>query len=898
MEILHALEENDVLRELPAPGLGFLPLAEVAALLGVPAAAAELLAGAGLLPATRTAGGLCVHRADLQAFSLEVAAALAEGEAFSDGVARLAVALAAIAPGEAEDPCDAGLPDPEREPGGPAFSLRVVPIAGDAAHLVLAGPLGAASHFVLAAALERLFDAGQRRVILDCAALGHVSSTGLGTLVLWAERLREAGGALVLLDLPRPQRAVLELLGLDAFLPVADDLVAALCLAGASAATSGRVLDDVTCDTLVSGEERIDFEERNEREERKEQQECRQAPARGGKAARKRPRTTSTTEQERAPQSGKRDRRPPPKPAAGPPFSGSAFGKAEAPAGFAGPVADPFGGGPCAGGSDPFASGSDPFAGGSDPFAGGSDPFAGGGGVPPPMDMPCASVAYAPPPPPPCEAPPSGAPSPPMRRAAMPSVAPSAPPRPAPRAASPCPEPSPAAEAACIALPEEEACRDLRERAPAPKKAKKKNGSGKQKPEKKKKAEEQAKASSRREEAKDKCDAASGDDDDDDAYYPETFERTATVRYFTQMYAWRNYPLLVILSKQKIRRIVQQAVAQVTSAQALTIKKENPFLLIRPIIPGCLCVPEEMDLDVTPRVAEAKFWVTPQADGEIEEARVQILYEGKVMDEIAIPLRVTRQTMAKMGGLLTLGSTTLAPFLESCGVRLQDHAVGALAKSFAWLASEGSAIPVLFFGAMTFLLFLWKRPKEGDPIQSFFDFDIADEEPGDPLIVALKARVFLTDPEPRIVPLRDALSVIGSGPGAALHIERRGVETNHATLEHEEGQGFSIVPRGETEVQRRRARERTPLGRDAVIDLGGRRATLWFYDERPDDALEALRGRVIEELVAAVPVAAAAIRAAFAHDPRPVRAVVAALLLARAITPEVWLRVRDRLGRP
>jgi anti-anti-sigma factor len=75
----------------------------------------------------------------------------------------------------------------------------------------------------LAAAIGELVQRGNQRVALDLGAVEFMDSTGIRVLVDMHERLRDAGGELVLQAASAPVRRVLALTGLDRLLPLADE---------------------------------------------------------------------------------------------------------------------------------------------------------------------------------------------------------------------------------------------------------------------------------------------------------------------------------------------------------------------------------------------------------------------------------------------------------------------------------------------------------------------------------------------------------------------------------------------------------------------------------------------------------------------------------------------------
>ncbi|MDF1663992.1 MAG: hypothetical protein P1V97_19640, partial [Planctomycetota bacterium] len=224
----------------------------------------------------------------------------------------------------------------------------------------------------------------------------------------------------------------------------------------------------------------------------------------------------------------------------------------------------------------------------------------------------------------------------------------------------------------------------------------------------------------------------------------ETVERRTTVRHHKQMYLQKSYPLFVIISQHKIKKLVSVLVDQVSSKKAFNIKKSNPIVHIRPIFPGCLCVPAEMDLDVTERVAEGEFWLTPQALGELKGARVEIIYEGKVVDTIKINCAATTQALAKLSGSAAFITTSFGPAFEALGKTLKAKGVGWAGDVFTMAGSEnGPLITSAVLGIMTVLFYLWNRPREADPIQNMFDYEMDSAPRGNPHVMKQKCRLVL-----------------------------------------------------------------------------------------------------------------------------------------------------------
>jgi anti-anti-sigma factor len=88
------------------------------------------------------------------------------------------------------------------------------------------------------ATLEEIKTKGIRRLVLDMSKIKYVNSTGLGSLVKYADTFKSSGGGMALIKVPAKVKIVIEMLGLNAFFDICPDLDAALA-ALAQAQASG-----------------------------------------------------------------------------------------------------------------------------------------------------------------------------------------------------------------------------------------------------------------------------------------------------------------------------------------------------------------------------------------------------------------------------------------------------------------------------------------------------------------------------------------------------------------------------------------------------------------------------------------------------------------------------------
>jgi anti-sigma B factor antagonist len=88
----------------------------------------------------------------------------------------------------------------------------------------LHGKLDAATTPDFNAEVDKHFQQGKRKVIIDCAHLGYVSSFGIGTLVTLQARLRKRGGEVKLAAIPSVVADVFKVVHLDKLLDIYGDI--------------------------------------------------------------------------------------------------------------------------------------------------------------------------------------------------------------------------------------------------------------------------------------------------------------------------------------------------------------------------------------------------------------------------------------------------------------------------------------------------------------------------------------------------------------------------------------------------------------------------------------------------------------------------------------------------
>ncbi|MBM0203986.1 STAS domain-containing protein [Micromonospora sp. STR1s_5] len=93
--------------------------------------------------------------------------------------------------------------------------------------LEVRGELDMATSPQLREGLQRLVDAGDRRVLVDLAGVGFMDSSALGALVVTFKALRDVGGRLCLAAAQPAVRSVLTVTSVDQAIDVYDSVLAA-----------------------------------------------------------------------------------------------------------------------------------------------------------------------------------------------------------------------------------------------------------------------------------------------------------------------------------------------------------------------------------------------------------------------------------------------------------------------------------------------------------------------------------------------------------------------------------------------------------------------------------------------------------------------------------------------
>lgn len=177
-------------------------------------------------------------------------------------------------------------------------------------------------------------------------------------------------------------------------------------------------------------------------------------------------------------------------------------------------------------------------------------------------------------------------------------------------------------------------------------------------------------------------------------------ERRSTVRYYRRMNPRKNYPVLVAFTREALAKA--KGVAQVEGA-GLVLDAARPVITVVPVFPGCLCSPNQIEVDLTPESVEVRFWLTPLVNGRLGDARVEIHQDGRCLDRIPTPAVVADQTITRLTAAGSALSPVAGKLLEKIGLDPITWVSAQLPTVGAWISRNPQALQWGAAGALALL---------------------------------------------------------------------------------------------------------------------------------------------------------------------------------------------------
>ncbi|MBA4188731.1 MAG: hypothetical protein C0467_12095 [Planctomycetaceae bacterium] len=205
---------------------------------------------------------------------------------------------------------------------------------------------------------------------------------------------------------------------------------------------------------------------------------------------------------------------------------------------------------------------------------------------------------------------------------------------------------------------------------------------------------------------------------------PETTERRATVRYYSRMNPDRVFPLLVILTRDEVEKVIKKHVEQ-TATGPLTLAKDVP-LEVEPVLPGCQCHPPKIVTRLGDGNDVFTFYIVPHVLGDITGARVLIRQDHATIAEIELKMRVVQRTLVVASGLSTFVVPAASAAMKHFGLDFtpKDGSSPYLAALNFLFGQVSPVVLTAVLAVVTVGLYWFTRPKGRDVF-----FDISTKPP-------------------------------------------------------------------------------------------------------------------------------------------------------------------------
>jgi hypothetical protein len=198
----------------------------------------------------------------------------------------------------------------------------------------------------------------------------------------------------------------------------------------------------------------------------------------------------------------------------------------------------------------------------------------------------------------------------------------------------------------------------------------------------------------------------------------KTLRRRASVRWYSRMNLQRMFPLVVLLAKARMKQVTVEDVGHAVATKMVAVPESNPYVLVRPVLPGCLVFPPEQRVDISPDEVPVRFQVVPQLLGEVKDARIEIYHHDRLLVQIPVEAEVVTQTAARVASVASVIWPFLSSVLKGEGqTAVQGSLMQYIGEALRRPYAMESGIAALL--AAAFVLYLANRPRESSEEREF-----------------------------------------------------------------------------------------------------------------------------------------------------------------------------------
>jgi len=220
------------------------------------------------------------------------------------------------------------------------------------------------------------------------------------------------------------------------------------------------------------------------------------------------------------------------------------------------------------------------------------------------------------------------------------------------------------------------------------------------------------------------------DEEDEEFTKVKTYTRRATVRYYSRMNPDRVFPLLVMMTREEVERVVKRHVEQ-RGTGPIQIAADSP-LEIEPVLPGCQCHPPRVVAKLGDADQVFTFHVVPHVLGSVTGARVLIRQNHTTLAEVELDIKVVQRTMVVVSGLSAVVLPAASAAMKHFGLDFtpKDGSSPYLAAMNFVFGQVTPLAMTLVLGAVTVGLWWFTRPKGRDVFWDINPKPASDAKPG------------------------------------------------------------------------------------------------------------------------------------------------------------------------